>query len=207
MKGGLPFIAVSGNIAAGKSTLVAGLASELSLPAFQEMPDQNPWFERAAGEPAIWSFHAELHFLLEAVHGHRTLVAQQQGGVLERPPAEHVEVFGRARCDRKWLDAGEFRLLTAIWHELSAGLVGAPDILLVLHAPPRQLLARVRERHWQSERGVDQATLENLDGLYAAFVRGWKASPVVRIDTATYDMRSAAGLAHVVRAIEEVLGQ
>jgi deoxyadenosine/deoxycytidine kinase len=205
MTRGQPFIAVAGNIAAGKSTLVPRLAAALSVPAFQEMPERNPWFERAAADPPRWSYHAELQFLLDSVHAHRALVAGNRGGVLERPAAEHVDVFGRARRDRQWLDANEFELLDLVRRELCAGLVGAPDVLVVLHASPRELLARVHARHWQSERSIDEATLETLATLYDEFVRGWDASPVAEIDTEEHDVRSEAGLAHVVTTIGDIL--
>lgn len=85
--------------------------------------------------------------------------------------------------------------------------MGAPDVLLVLHARPQQLLARVRARHWRSERLIDEAALEMLETLYEAFFADWSASPVVRIDSEEHDVRSAAGLAHVVERIEEVLNR
>jgi deoxyadenosine/deoxycytidine kinase len=205
MLGGPPFIAVAGNIAAGKSTLVARLAAALSLPAFAELPDQNPWFERATADPGVWSFHAELHFLLEAVQAQRALVTGQRGGVLERPAAEHVEIFGRLRHESEWLDDAEFDLLHSTWRELSAGLAGTPDVLVVLDARPSVLLDRVRTRNWQSERLLDEEALATLDRLYREFVERWSASPFVRIDTEEHDVRAQAGVAHVVACVRQVL--
>ncbi|HEX7298127.1 MAG TPA: deoxynucleoside kinase [Solirubrobacteraceae bacterium] len=199
------FIAVAGNIAAGKSTLVAPLAAELALPAFAERPDENPWFERATAQPSTWSFHAELHFLLEAVQAQRALVAGRRGGVLERPAAEHVEIFGRLRHERGWLDDAELDLLHSTWHELSAGLAGTPDVLVVLHGRPPVLLQRVRDRNWPSERLLDERVLATLDRLYCDFVEHWSASPIVEVDTEEHDVRAQTGVAHVARRIEEVL--
>jgi deoxyadenosine/deoxycytidine kinase len=200
-------VAVAGNIATGKSTLVAALASALSLPQYVEHPDQNPWFDRVSGDPTRWSLHAELDFLCRAVQSQHHLVGGQRGGVLERLPAEHIEVFGRARRDRQWLAQDEFELLHAIWRQLSPRLEeGRPDILLVLHAPAAELLVRVRERDRRSEHVLDERTLNDLEALYESFVRSWDSSPIVEIDTGAHDVRSPLGVAHVLSRINATLG-
>jgi deoxyadenosine/deoxycytidine kinase len=198
------FIALAGNIATGKSTLSRRLASALSLPAFEELPDQNPWFERAAIDPGVWSLHTELHFLIAAVRAQRKLITDRHGGVLERPPREHVAVFARSRADRGWLSRGEFDLLEAVWGELVPSLAEGPDALVVLHARPETLLSRVRARNWDTEQLIDEPLLRALQALYRDFTRSWRASPVVDIDTEEHDVRSDAGLMHVIERLQEV---
>ena len=44
MSASAPFIVVTGNIAAGKSTLIEHLAAELRLPAYPERVGDNPFF-------------------------------------------------------------------------------------------------------------------------------------------------------------------
>jgi hypothetical protein len=105
-----PFIAVTGTIGTGKSTLVRKVGEAFSLPTFPELVESSPYFgpsEKLALQIELWFLNASLRACREA-SGH-------QGGVVERLPAEHLEVFARYRHNQGWLVQGEMGLLEATY--------------------------------------------------------------------------------------------
>ena len=57
------FVAVAGNIGAGKSTLVEGLCHHLGWDPFYEPVTENPYLADFYNDMATWSFHSQVFFL------------------------------------------------------------------------------------------------------------------------------------------------
>src|ERR1700691_1246060 len=165
MSASAPFIIVTGNIAAGKSTLIDRLAGELGLPAHLERVEDNPFF----GPPSQRSLASETWFLADSVATHRAIERGGRGGLQERSAYEHVPVFAQARFRLGWLGADELRLLHTLDGLLTEGLE-PPDLLVYLEADVGDLAARIAERARPGEHGLDPAYLSALAELYGEFV-------------------------------------
>jgi deoxyadenosine/deoxycytidine kinase len=200
MSASAPFIVVTGNIAAGKSTLVERLAAELGLPAHLECIEDNPFF----GAPSERSLESEAWFLADSVVTHRAIERDGRGGLQERSALEHIGVFAQARHRFGWLDDEGLGLLGTLARLLTEGLA-APDLLVYMEADAATLQLRIAERARPVEQVLDPAYLAALAKLYDEFVNGWRQSAVYRLDTARVDVREQDGLAVACRAIEGML--
>ena len=56
-------VAVTGNMGAGKSSLVAWLETQLGMVPFFEPNDENPYLADFYGDMQRWSFHLQVFFL------------------------------------------------------------------------------------------------------------------------------------------------
>jgi deoxyadenosine/deoxycytidine kinase len=200
MKASAPFIVVTGNIAAGKSTLIDGLAGELGLRAHLERVEDNPFF----GPPSQRSLASETWFLADSVAAHRAIERGGRGGLQERAAHEHVPVFAQARSRLGWLDADELALLRTLADLLTDGLE-PPDLLVYLEADISNLTTRIAGRARPGEQALDPTYLSALVELYDEFIDGWRLSPVYRLDTAGVDVRDEEGLRLACREIERIL--
>ena len=200
MSASAPFIIVTGNIAAGKSTLTDRLAGELGLRAHLERVADNPFF----GPPSQRSLESEMWFLADSVVAHRAIERGGQGGLQERSAYEHVPVFAQARRRLGWLGADELALLRTVADLLTGGLE-PPDLLVYLQADVQDLTERIAERARPGEQQFDPAYLAALAELYDELVDGWRLSPVYRLDTASVDVRREEGLRIACRGVERAL--
>jgi deoxyadenosine/deoxycytidine kinase len=192
------FIAVVGNIGAGKSTLASALASELGIPLLAEEID-NPYLPLFYAEPRLWAFHMQLFFIESAL---RAQPRAGQGAVQDRPAIEMFEVFTREHVAGGNMTTDEFRLIER-WMQLAAATLRRPD-LIVFADPPYDVLAkRIKARGRDYEQTIDRDYLRRLHDRYENFIEG-AGVPVARVDTGIIDPRDegeASTLADRVRAL------
>ena len=68
------FIAVAGNIGAGKSELVAFLCRRYGLKPFFEPNETNPYLADFYADMKAWAFHSQIYFLTHKLRLHRELM-------------------------------------------------------------------------------------------------------------------------------------
>jgi deoxyadenosine/deoxycytidine kinase len=200
MTASAPFIVVTGNIAAGKSTLVQRLAAELGLAAHPERIQENPFF----GSPQHRALESEMWFLADSVAIHRTIQREGRGGVQERSAYDHIPVFARARARCGWLGADELQLLEQLAQLLYEGL-RPPDLLVYAEADLAAIAARITARGRPGEQLIDSGYLSLLAELYDELIDGWRLSRVYRLDTTRVDVRHDEGFRLASHEILELL--
>jgi len=171
------FVVVSGGIGVGKSTLLPFLASELGVRPFPELPDDNPYFGDESRALACQQW-----FLRASIRDAAT--AATHGGVLERMPLEHVEIFARLQRDAGRLSTDDFASLHAEALRSSVEL-RAPDCVIVVDASLDVALGRIRHRHNQAEAAITLDDLNIISSLYDRLLASWAHSPVIRIRSDT----------------------
>lgn len=186
-------LVVAGNIATGKTQLLAALGRGLALQTFPERWESNPWFEADRGH----QFLAQMWFLLAAGADHAHM--PDRGGVQERCIHEHALVFGRAL-----LSGEDARLLGECYSRLDAALPD-PDLLIYLEAPVPALLERIRDRGRAQEQALTAEQLESLQSGYEELLAGWSRCPILEVDTTSVDLRSDEGTRHVLELVSEAL--
>ena len=78
------FIAVAGNIGAGKSTLTRMLADSLGWKPFYEANAENPYLSEFYQDMTRWSFHSQIFFLGKRLEHHRRLIDHPGSVVQDR---------------------------------------------------------------------------------------------------------------------------
>jgi deoxyadenosine/deoxycytidine kinase len=192
------FIAVAGNMAVGKTTLVGRLAEGLDTPGFAEIPEQNPFLARFYEDPDRWAFHAQVGFLNLALGQYAQVANAGRRGVVERTIDEHHDVFAAQLRAEGALSVEEFAMLGELHRVAATSLVLCPDLVIYLHADPAELLTRIEARGREVELQIDPEYLRALDRRYQSFASSWSASPLVAIDTLATDLRTEDGFAEVI---------
>jgi deoxyadenosine/deoxycytidine kinase len=117
---------------------------------------------------------------------------------------DSAEIVTRQMYRQGFLGANEWLLYGQIYEALAASCA-PPALVLFLNADLEVLLARVRERSREFERGITADFLEGLNRGYAEWVSEWKRSPLVAIDTSRLNTAAVAEAAfdHVCAVIDE----
>ena len=191
-----PFVAVAGNIGAGKTELVQFLSRRYALsPAF-EPHEQNPYLEAFYADMRAWAFHSQLSFLALKLRLHRQLQLAPYSVIQDRTVYEDAEIFERQLHRQRLIDDRDHATYRALYEAASEGL-RPPDLMIFLRCPVRTLLKRIARRGRSMERAVPPAYLAALDvAIDATLAQGCGAVVVsLGVDTFALDPISKFKLA------------
>jgi deoxyguanosine kinase len=177
------FIAVEGNIGAGKTTLAHLLArhynSRLILEAFAE----NPFLPKFYENPAQYAFPLELFFMAERYKQLKELVHTKD--LFQRVTISDY-IFTKCLLFAKVnLPDEEFRLYQKLFDIIYQQLV-QPDLLIYLHAPVSHLQKNIRKRNRSYEQNIADGYLFNLQETYTNYIRQHNLKTLV-IDVSNAD--------------------
>jgi deoxyadenosine/deoxycytidine kinase len=186
------YVAVAGNIGAGKSSLVKWLHATFDLAPFFEPQDENPYLADFYGDMRRWAYPSQLFFLVKRFRIHREMEASfahgstSKGVVQDRTIYEDAEIFAAHHHavgnidDRDW----------GTYHELYTTLraeLRPPDLMIFLRCPTKVLTKRIKLRGRGYEAGIPTPYLRALDALYEDWLARYDASPVLVLDTSELD--------------------
>jgi len=162
------FIAVEGNIGAGKTTLAHMLSrhfhSRLILEAFAE----NPFLPKFYENPQQYAFPLELFFMAERYKQLKELVHTKD--LFQRVTVADY-VFSKCLLFAKVnLPTEEFRLYQNFFDIIYQQLV-QPDLLIYLHAPVSQLQKNIKKRNRSYEQGIPDKYLFDLQETYTNYIK------------------------------------
>lgn len=162
------FIAIEGNIGAGKTSLAKKLSSELGCRLMLEQFEDNSFLPKFYGDPERYSFPLELSFLAERY--------QQLKGIPSRSALfgeylvadyfiQKCLIFARAN-----LPEDEFRLYREFFYMASAG-VELPGKLVFLYVDTPRLLNNIANRGRDYEQSIGADYLNKINEGYMQFFR------------------------------------
>jgi deoxyadenosine/deoxycytidine kinase len=119
------FVAVAGNIGAGKSSLTQILAERFALEPVFEAVDENPYLADFYADMPRYAFHSQMFFLSKRLEQHVQRVNPGNRVIQDRTLYEDAAVFARNLFDEGILDGRDFRVYTAMY-EAIRGRSGHP---------------------------------------------------------------------------------
>ncbi|MSP91836.1 MAG: deoxynucleoside kinase [Myxococcales bacterium] len=205
------FVAVAGNIGAGKSTLTAWLAAQFRIQPFYESNDANPYLTDFYADMARFAFHSQMYFLSAKFRAHlelaRCLGADPQTVfVQDRTIYEDAEIFARTLHTRGVMDARDFQTYLAMYEGIRAALP-KPDLLIFLRCSLRGLHRRIAARGRPEEQAIDPKYLGALQRAYEAWFERYDLGPKMVIETEQLDyLADVFDRQDLVSAIDAMLG-
>lgn len=166
------YIAIEGNIGAGKSTLAKLLAERSDARYLPENFEDNPFLHSFYKDTKRFAFTLELAFLEERFRQIREASAKE-GLLVSDYFWEKSLVFGRIN-----LAGEELRLFERLYNVL-ADQLPVPDLVIYLHRPPERLLAQINRRGRQFEQTIPHEYLAKVGAGYRDFFASEKRMPVL----------------------------
>ena len=199
--GGL-YVAVAGNIGAGKSTLTRILSERYHLAPVFEAVDENPYLADFYADMRRYAFHSQVFFLAARLRQHLREVNPGRRVIQDRTVYEDANVFARLLVEDGLLDPRDHGSYTLLYDAVASAL-RPPDLLIYLRASLPTLKAHIRLRGREYEADIDDAYLERLGDLYERWIEDYSLSPVVVVPADDLDfVNSDADLRRVLDLVE-----
>jgi deoxyadenosine/deoxycytidine kinase len=186
MSGRKRFIAVAGNMGAGKSELVAFLCRRYGLKPFFEPNDTNPYLADFYKDMKAWAFHSQIYFLTHKLRLHRELMKEEGTVVQDRTIYEDAEIFCENLYRGGYLTDRDHRMYRELY-EVAIAQLQPPDLMIFLQCNVRTLKKRIAQRGRSMEAEIPTEYLSRLNKLYAEWRERYKLSPVIELQTDKLD--------------------
>lgn len=172
------FIAVAGNMGAGKTSLVEFLHSQYGFDPVYEPYTTNPYLDDFYADMRRWSYHSQVYFLTHKFRLHLGLNASSATVVQDRTIYEDAEIFATNLGRTRMMSARDFQTYQEMYHAMRT-VLQPPDLLIYLRCPVRSIRQRIRQRGRPSELAIPISYLRRLNSLYEEWVARYDLSPVV----------------------------
>jgi deoxyadenosine/deoxycytidine kinase len=175
------FIAIAGNIGAGKTELTEFLFRRYGLKPFYEPNDQNPYLEDFYADMKTWAYRSQLFFLTHKFRLHLSLQGEPGAVVQDRTIYEDAEIFARNLYRQRLIERRDFETYWELYQSIGRAL-RPPDLMIQLRCPVRTLRQRIRARGRSFEQDIPAAYLRRLNLLYEDWYARYDLSPVLRLE-------------------------
>jgi deoxyadenosine/deoxycytidine kinase len=175
------FIAIAGNIGAGKTELTEFLFRRYGLKPFYEPNDQNPYLEDFYADMKTWAYRSQLFFLTHKFRLHLSLQGEPGAVVQDRTIYEDAEIFARNLYRQRLIEKRDFETYWELYQSIGRAL-RPPDLMIQLRCPVRTLRQRIRARGRSFEQDIPAAYLRRLNVLYEDWYARYDLSPVLRLE-------------------------
>lgn len=175
------YLALSGNIGSGKSTLTRMLSERYGLRPVYEPYAENPYLEDFYGDMRRYSFHSQVYFLSRRLEQHLTLVRDTREVVQDRTVFEDANIFARHLYATGQMEARDWETYLGLYRGILPAL-RTPDLLIHIDASLPTLRRRIALRGRDYEQDLPGEYLLGLNRLYEEWVGDFAACPVLRID-------------------------
>lgn len=172
------YVAVAGNIGAGKSSLTRILSDLYHLLPVYEAVDENPYLEDFYADMPRYAFHSQMFFLATRLHQHLRQVNPGVRVIQDRTVYEDAAVFARNLYEQGNFEPRDYRSYRTMYEAISAAL-RPPDLLIYVRANLATLRRHILQRGRDYESGIADDYLVQLNGLYESWIEDYDLSPVV----------------------------
>jgi len=159
------FVAIAGNIGAGKTSLTRLLSQALGWRAHYEKIVDNPYLAPFYDDMPRWSFHLEIFFLIHRFKAQKEISAWPDSCLQDRTIYEDVAVFARTLHDLGYLSAKDYENYLLLYSTMSDYL-RQPDLIIYLQTPVNKLIESILKRERDFELAIDPNYLSHLNRAY-----------------------------------------
>ena len=183
------FIAIAGNMGAGKTSMVDFLVREYGFEPVYEPYTTNPYLDDFYKDMKRWAFHSQLYFLTHKFRLHRALPRKPGTVVQDRTIYEDAEIFATNLYRSRYMARRDFQTYMELYEAMKEALQ-PPDLLIYLRCSVRAIRRRIRARGRPSEQEIPARYLRRLNQRYDEWIARYRAqgiSPVLEWDTERMD--------------------
>ncbi len=190
------FVAMAGNIGAGKTTAAKLISQALGFELFDEPVIDNRFLKDYYAQMRRWSFTLQLEFLIKRVEHHELIHTVGKSCIQDRTLYEDPEIFAKYLHGLGNMTDAELDLYFDYFKRLTRG-IAQPDKVICFDVPSIDVLVnRIRTRGREEERGIEASFLRGLNGYYSSFPQVMKNKygiDCLTLDVTTLDIRDGRG--------------
>jgi deoxyadenosine/deoxycytidine kinase len=169
------YLAVEGNIGAGKTTLATKIAHQFNGKLILEQFEGNPFLAKFYENPEKYAFPLELSFLAERYQQLKRELAHQE--LFSNFTISDYFLNKSLIFARKTLNPDEYQLFITLFNIMNANLP-RPDLLIHLFVQTPRLQQNIKARGREFEQQIPD---EYLDKIQVSYLDYLKQQPQLRI--------------------------
>lgn len=198
------YIAIAGNIGAGKSSLTELLGKNFGWKTYYESVDDNPYLSDFYEDMRRWSFNLQIYFLSSRFQHQKKLMELDESLIQDRTIYEDVEIFAKNLHEMGLMSDRDYKNYCALFDEMVQYLQ-APNLLIYLRAEVPTLVRQIQQRGREYENTIRIEYLERLNRLYEDWIDRYDQEKLI-IDTDNLDfVNNQDDLGKVLGLIEQRL--
>src|SRR6056297_2063332 len=198
------YIAVAGNIGAGKSSLTGLLAKHFGWEAFYESVDDNPYLSDFYEDMRRWSFNLQIYFLSSRFRHQKKMLEREGRFVQDRTIYEDVEIFAKNLHNMGLMSDRDFENYKALFTEMT-NYLQEPSLLIYIRAQVPTLVQQIQQRGRDYENTIRIEYLERLNRLYEDWIQRYPHEKLI-IDTDDLDfVNNKEDLGRIIELVEQRL--
>lgn len=178
------YIAIEGNIGAGKTSLAKLLAKDLNARLILEEFEDNSFLPKFYKNAEKYAFPLELSFLAERFQQLRKQLIQED--LFHTLTVSDYLINKSLIFARKTLPEDLFSLYANLFDIISLSLP-RPDLLVYLYLDIEQIKRNIKHRGRSYEQEIDENYLLQIQESYLEYIRQQSNTPVLIIDTNKLD--------------------
>lgn len=200
------FIAIAGNISAGKSTLTKILAEKFQAKPIFEPVAENPYLADFYKDMKRWAYHSQMFFLGQRLKDQFLLSKENGVFIQDRTIYEDAEIFAKNLFERGFIEKRDWDVYQGFYQTIS-DLLPSPDLIIYLKNSVPTIKKRIKMRGRDFEQKIDEKYILDLNRLYDDWATNFKKSPilVIPLDDLNY-LEDPKKLEYVIDLISEKLG-
>ncbi len=190
LKSPYAYIAIEGNIGAGKTTFATWLADAVGGQVMLEQFQENPFLEKFYSDPERFALSVELAFVSDRYRqlrerlGSRNLFRQL---LIADYSFVKSLIFAKAN-----LPAEEFKLFQTMFKLMDAQ-IAKPEVVAILDPNAEKIRAQIEQRGRSYEQDMPQEYLDKIAYHYQRHYRYARGSRILWIDTSRLDFVKQSG--------------
>ena len=196
------FIAIEGNIGAGKTTLCELLSRDFNCRLILEQFTDNPFLPLFYEQPERYAFPVELFFMTER---HKQLQAAFSSGADLFTPLSIADYFFLKTLlfAKNNLNDEEFRLFQRLFEVLNTTFP-KPDMLVYLHRSVEDVMRNIRKRGRNFETDISAEYLLGIQNVYFGYFKTETEIPILIIDVEGIDyLRDTVAYQKIITILQQ----
>jgi len=198
------YVAIAGNIGAGKSSLTKLLGKNFNWKPYYESVDNNPYLSDFYDDMRRWSFNLQIYFLSSRFRHQKEIQESELNLIQDRTIYEDVEIFAKNLFDMGLMTDRDYKNYKALFHQM-VNYLRPPDLLIYLRAEVPTLVRQIQQRGRNYENTIRIEYLERLNGLYENWIERYEYQKLI-INTDDLDfVNNSEDLGKVITLVEQRL--
>jgi len=178
------YIAIEGNIGAGKTSLVEKMTADFNAKLILERFKDNPFLPKFYEDQARYAFPLEMSFLADRYQ--QLLEDITQFDLFRDCVIADYDAYKSLIFAKVTLAEEEFNLYKKLFHLMYKELP-KPDVYVYLYQNTERLLENIRKRGRSYEKGIEASYLQKINEGYLEFIKNQHNDSIKIIDISELD--------------------
>ncbi|MFT5848117.1 2-amino-4-hydroxy-6-hydroxymethyldihydropteridine diphosphokinase [Psychroserpens sp.] len=178
------YIAIEGNIGAGKTSLVNKIASDFNAKLILERFADNAFLPKFYAEPKRYAFTLEMSFLADRYQQISDDLSQLD--LFKDFMVSDYDIYKSLIFSKITLPEDEFKLYRKLFYQMYKD-IAKPDLYVYLYQNTQRLQENIKKRGRDYEQNIDDAYLDKINSGYLDFLKNQTELNVKIIDISDRD--------------------